>query len=218
MCQAIICKIEPDRRLGKSRLCHCVREIPAVSLCQGNPGCITAVRKIPAVLTNSLFAFDLQHRNSFPTRFYQKLDMVGGGSSQNAEQNSETSQDDLDREPIPKKRKPRLASLFICLFTATGIIAYGFVEKSVFEYKPIKNVSTIFYIMEEKETYPVFFNLGLGLLGIIYLALLLIVFLLYLRNSFNLKFVTTEALERCVKLVLVESRGLQLWLFFWSVQ
>jgi hypothetical protein len=43
--------------------------------------------------------------------------MVGGGSSQNAEQNSETSQDDLDREPIPKKRKGQgwLRSLYASL-------------------------------------------------------------------------------------------------------
>jgi hypothetical protein len=104
--------------------------------------------------------------------------MVAGKSLPNAEQNSQTSQDDLEREPIPKKRKPRYASFFICLFTATGIIVYGFVEKSVFEYKPvdnnstnilerIKNGSIRIYTMEEKETYPVLFNLRLGLLSII---------------------------------------------------
>ena len=108
--------------------------------------------------------------------------MVAGNSSpqniENAEQNSQASQDDLDLEPIPKKRMPRLASIFICVCTATGIIVYGFIEKSVFEYKQvrdhtttmleaIKNGSVIIYTKDEKETYPVLFSLGLGLVGII---------------------------------------------------
>ncbi len=94
------------------------------------------------------------------------------------EQNSQASQDDLDLEPIPKKRMPRLTSIFICLFTATGIIVYGFIQKSEFEYKQVRdhtttmleaiqNGSIIIYTRDEKETYPVLFSLGLGLLGII---------------------------------------------------
>ena len=104
--------------------------------------------------------------------------MTGGASQPDVEQNIKTSRDDIDLEPIPKKRKPRWASIVICLLTATGIIAYGFIKKTVLHYKEvndlspnllkaIKNGTILIYTKEEKETYPVLFNLGLGLLAII---------------------------------------------------
>ena len=108
--------------------------------------------------------------------------MTARNSSQDVEhvqQDVQTSLEDLDQEPIPNKRKRRLVSFIICFITATGIVAYGFIEKSVLEYnavsdvssatlEAIKNGSMIVYTQEENVTYPVLFHLGLGLLSIIF--------------------------------------------------
>ena len=101
--------------------------------------------------------------------------------NQDIEQNSETQINDIVWEDVPTKRKrwrTRLASFVICSCTAIGIIIYGFVKSKTIEYKSvsdlsptkleaIKNGSIIIYTREEKESYTVFLNLGLGLLAII---------------------------------------------------
>ncbi len=102
-------------------------------------------------------------------------------SNQDIERNPETQINDIVWEDVPTKRKrwrTRLASFVICSCTAIGIIIYGFVKSKTIEYKSvsdlsptkleaIKNGSIIIYTREEKESYTVFLNLGLGLLAII---------------------------------------------------
>ena len=99
--------------------------------------------------------------------------------NQDPQPNFQTPDDGINWENPPKKRKcPRVTSFIICFLTAAGIITYGFLEKTVIEYEPNNDNSTIklakiktgtitCYTTKEKTTYPVFFNLGLGLMGII---------------------------------------------------
>ncbi len=84
-----------------------------------------------------------------------------------------------ERELVPEKQKKRAtwASIGICLLVSTGIIVYGLkCEYKIKEYEPVNDLSTLkaisngstqCYTMEKKETYPVLFNLCLGLVGII---------------------------------------------------
>ena len=73
------------------------------------------------------------------------------------------------------KRKWRIPLLGILGLTAAGIIWYGFKEKTVFDYQTHNctimservKARTACYTRNEIVTYPVFFNLGFGLLGII---------------------------------------------------
>ena len=100
-------------------------------------------------------------------------------AEENSKQNeNQTSKDGPDRKPIPTKRKPRIVSIIICFAAASGIIAYGFKEKTAFEYNAVHDLSAIklekikngtikIYTREEKDSYPVLFNLGLGLLALI---------------------------------------------------
>ena len=130
---------------------------------------------------------------------------------ENAKQDAQTSQEDLDLEPIPNKRKPRLASIIICLVTAIAIITYGFYERSVFQYKAvydvsptlleaIQNGSILCHIEDEEDTYPVLFHLGLGLLGIILGTFvdrfsLVVEELCYFKSRYNRSFV--KLLKAC---------------------
>jgi hypothetical protein len=84
--------------------------------------------------------------------------------------------DGIKWEKPVKKRKRRVTSFIICFMTAAGIIAYAsLVETTVIHYHADNDNSTITlktgtitcYTRKEKTTYPVFFNLGLGLMGII---------------------------------------------------
>ena len=102
--------------------------------------------------------------------------MTPGSLPQNIQHNRQISQ--LEWKPIPKKRKQRLATIIICLLTATGIIVYGFYNNTELKYELVEDVSAAkilaikngtlkIYTCHEKHSYPVLFNLGLGLLAII---------------------------------------------------
>jgi dipeptide/tripeptide permease len=105
--------------------------------------------------------------------------MMTGDNDQDPQQNFQTPDDGINWENPPKKRKrPRVTSFIICLLTAAGIITYGFHEKTVIEYErnndnftiklaKIKTGTITCYTRKEKTSYPVFFNLGLGFMGII---------------------------------------------------
>ena len=81
--------------------------------------------------------------------------------------------------PAKKRSWPRITSFIICFLTASGIIAYAFTEKTIMVYQALNDTSPInlskiktgtitCYTRKPKTTYPVFFHLGFGLLGIIF--------------------------------------------------
>ncbi len=89
-------------------------------------------------------------------------------------------EDGINWQYPAKKRKPRITSFIICFLTASGIIAYAFIEKTIMVYQAHNDTSPInlskiktgtistCYTRKPKTTYPVFFHLGFGLLGIIF--------------------------------------------------
>ena len=81
--------------------------------------------------------------------------------------------DGVHWENIPSERKKKVTLIAVCLLTAGGIIAYGTIENKEIMYKKSNTTSchkreTVLYTKEEHVTYPVFLNLGFGLLGIIF--------------------------------------------------
>ena len=88
-------------------------------------------------------------------------------------------EDDISWENPAKKRYPRVSSFIICFLTASGIISYAFIEKTIMDYQALNDTSPInlskiktgtitCYTRKPKTTYPVLFHLGFGLLGIIF--------------------------------------------------
>ncbi|CAB4018801.1 Stimulator of interferon genes [Paramuricea clavata] len=95
--------------------------------------------------------------------------------NQGTHPNSQTPQDDINWENPPKKRKClRLTSIMIFVAAGIGIITYGVIERTITEYEAdndncamIKKENITCYTKKEKTTYPVLFNLSLGLFSII---------------------------------------------------
>jgi hypothetical protein len=92
------------------------------------------------------------------------------------EQNDTLEESDIHWENCPPKRKPRVTSSIVCLLAAVGIFFYaGYIDTTVIEYQRDDHINSSFilskvkicYTRNEKKTYPIFFNLGVGLFGII---------------------------------------------------
>ena len=98
--------------------------------------------------------------------------------NQDGEPGRKTSKGNIKREPIPKRRKPKIVWIILCSLVAIGTIVYAMIynntevefhaDNDICIKKVQSNTSTdTCYRMVEKKTYPVLANIGLGLLGMI---------------------------------------------------
>ena len=79
------------------------------------------------------------------------------------------------REVMPTKRTRKVAWYIVCFLATVGIIIYGFRNDMETKFYPTsdlyaaitQNKTRTYYQRTEKKTYPVFFSLGLGLLGVL---------------------------------------------------
>ncbi len=98
--------------------------------------------------------------------------------NQDIEPGRKTSKSNVKREPIPKRRKPKIVWIILCSSVAIVTIVYAFIDNNTkVEFHADNDLCTkkaqgntttdTCYRRVEKKTYPVLANIGLGLLGLI---------------------------------------------------
>ncbi|XP_046859907.1 uncharacterized protein LOC124453196 [Xenia sp. Carnegie-2017] len=81
-------------------------------------------------------------------------------------------------EPVARKRGKKCLSLVLCIIAGIGMLVYSFYYKESTAYtelkditentlKAIKNGTLVVYVEEKEDTYPVLFDVGVGLLSYI---------------------------------------------------